>query len=705
MMMFTSFKVDYFTCFPRKNQFLNIIKSDSNKKNFRKTTLKRLIKIFKSESKFDMNFIFVYFGLLMMTRNAAAFNQDDFKVDDLVTLIPRNNNIVLFHRIGSLITAMDFANIQVDINANEIGENMESFIDDFYTAANKISDPAKNKSLVMMGKDLVTKKILINELCDLDPLDKANKLSRRSKRSPWPALAVFTSLIDSGIGLHALNQAEKAQDMAVDNRRFIMEVNSAAKLAINQQAEQLKSLAIAVQKSTNSLISRMDELEAYTMLMEIARSYLHWIDETVNGIQHLVNGQLLQTFLDDERLHIAFDDLLDRIKSMGYQTIDKLNLLDVFSLPYSVSKNQNGLKILIHVPIFFPDSILKIYKYDDIPWYSKDSDGSTMATTATMDDKIIAVDDKRQDHQILNEMELHKCHVIKNHYICGQHRLFLKSIRSSCIGSIFSGDFQFASQQCPLRVEPAREQAFQTGNGKFRVMVPKPLLAQMRCRNDRIDSITQINGIYDLHVPEGCRFDVGRLSIRRSPVQGLRERFDLRLVSTEEFRPILDKVETLLLNGSESVNFSGSVNGNVSWFDDSKYELFEESHIVRDTMIFVSVALICGGILIGVVWYILRPTGWLAGKWEFLRNFHNERQTRLWKIKNDRFDIERQQPPGPLIAPPPSPASGNGIEINNNDQPQQQQAAANIDPQFQLADVVVEVVNDFLSANASHRPI
>ena len=318
------------------------------------------------------------------------------------------------------------------------------------------------------------------------------------------------------------------------------------------------------------------------------------------------------------------------------------------------------------------------------------------------------------DHQIMSENELQRCHKIRDHYLCGQHRMFLKGLKTSCLGSIYAHEFGSAANRCNLHQSTAIEEAFQTGNGEFRIMIPNPLLAQMRCKEDRIDSILHIHGSYDVDIPEGCRLDLGRLSIRRSPVQGLHESFHLRIVNQAELNVIWSQVSQLNNDDFGMVSYGSNMNNSVEWFDDSKYGLLaSENNSIRDTLIIIIISFISTGIIVGLCYYIIRPRGWLMGrcKWLFHRHLNNKIKKR--KIDENRFGIEmslmvpqnqavKGKPPSKPLVPT---RSSNRKKLTN---PVPKPEIINVDeasPQSQLASVLVNVVNDVLATHASQREV
>ena len=141
-------------------------------------------------------------------------------------------------------------------------------------------------------------------------------------------------------------------------------------------------------------------------------------------------------------------------------------------------RGEAAIGVLIYVPIFYDDATLDLYKYENIPWITSKS-WKHGSIRPKIKETMMSIDPISGAHQVLDPSSLDRCHLVRNIYICDEHRSFYKEYNASCLGAIFSHDFDAMNRKCEMALIEPSEYVNRITNGVYRMMLPNSTMYKL----------------------------------------------------------------------------------------------------------------------------------------------------------------------------------------------------------------------------------
>ena len=443
---------------------------------------------------FLKEFLIISLLFFHINESTATFSKaEEISKPKIIMNEPGEGNVIAFQRIGKLIAAMTYANIEISVSVKDIINTWRRSMAEVKDRESKL-DPHHQAVVVVRRKQIDEE---IKQVAAL-----FSDLVERVKRG-FITGAVVTTLLSGAASLLFARSGG-------DGHEYIFEKHRSR---INDNSRAIKALT-SIQESSLKNQLLFDELVG---LLDVTEA---WITQVRNGFEHIIIGVLLPDLVDSRQLRDAVKNLFKKIKEKGYETIQKMRFRDYFQLPLSAVIEDGQIIVIIHVPIHLKGKELELYQFIDMPWAMR-INGVELFFQPSPGKRFIAVAASSREHQELTDFEMSKCHKIKDTYFCGGQRTFKHDFGHSCLGSLYSQFKQGIRAQCKLVVQSATEEVVQTDSFEFRFMIPTASMMNIRCDNHNLDLSEMVRGVVVVTLPPTCRAETKQLSVARSPSTGV----------------------------------------------------------------------------------------------------------------------------------------------------------------------------------------
>jgi hypothetical protein len=244
-------------------------------------------------------------------------------------------------------------------------------------------------------------------------------------------------------------------------------------------------------------------------LLRIESQIKHRIMKAIHLIQQAQHRRLPIDYLTDSDVKNLFEVLVKRADSVGCTlAIDKHS--DLYQLETSYLYNGEVISLIIHVPMYPPDSLLRLYKLHPfpLPFFEE----RFLIPDVSHEIIGIAAFDSNY-HLQLTASELLGCHSINKIYFCERNGVLSKNEDFTCLGALYHSKYELAKKICNFYVEPVREFIYQLLDNWFVIYTPVALTIPTKCRNGTIKELFISKHISRFHLSPGCfaQFDKHRV--------------------------------------------------------------------------------------------------------------------------------------------------------------------------------------------------
>ncbi len=308
-----------------------------------------------------------------------------------------------------------------------------------------------------------------------------------------------------------------------------------------------------MRKMNKNEFSRRIRSDNYEKLKMKINKYTRVIDHSAYAAQHLLKGSVLPMLLDHDGLSETLDEMTKEVEEMGYRTLPHLESRDLFDMPFQSGVANGSIFVNIYVPVYDGDSLMNTYRLKNIPWRHY-VNGSAIDAKIEVEEDVIGVTESG-DYQLLSHRDLEKCPRHRDFLLCGTHRQFIEKSHKTCLSSMFHHNNNDVIENCKMTFSKPKSSIHQIDRQHFLVMTNGTKQRfQSRCNGDKKDSITYLDGIFELNLPDGCRFDMGPLSIRKMPLHIHPKTFFIRNFNATVEIEHLSEAMSMLNEGLDEVS-------------------------------------------------------------------------------------------------------------------------------------------------------
>ena len=239
------------------------------------------------------------------------------------------------------------------------------------------------------------------------------------------------------------------------------------------------------------LLVRLLEIE---MMIDVE---LHRIADSVQQAQH---RRLSITTLTNDKLRKAFNRIVSRTKEL------KMELLieqpsDLFQIEVSYFFDGEDISLLLHVPMAAPNSLLRLQRFLPFPL----SFTNTHFLLPRPPKNLFAISSGEPRLSLeLNEADLEGCYRLNSLHLCERLGVLSKKTDRSCLGALYTQDFDRATELCRMDVVAPSERVLQLGNNRYLVYALQSFTAHITCRNFTANEHHFKAGINRVQVSPSC---------------------------------------------------------------------------------------------------------------------------------------------------------------------------------------------------------
>ncbi len=310
-----------------------------------------------------------------------------------------------------------------------------------------------------------------------------------------PALGAFGTFM----GLYNLGQITKLQtelqDVNVRHSRLVEVVEDH-----DHHLQVINSTIDGLLHGLN-IIATHDPALTSTRLSYIETQIKERIQTAIHTIQQAQHRRLAVDFLS----HIQIRRLYDRLQMQAEEnecTLLTQQHSDLFQLEASYFFDGNDVHILLHVPMVPKESLLRLFRLHPFPLpLTKDH-----SLIPVSQHNVLAISSgfTRYSAQ-LSHTDLMGCHVVNNIYLCERHGVLNQHLNSTCLGSLYTQDFEAVKKLCPLEIHKAGEIVHQLAGNWFLAHSPSAQTVPITCRNGTSSEQYLAKGINKFNISPGCK--------------------------------------------------------------------------------------------------------------------------------------------------------------------------------------------------------
>ena len=235
-------------------------------------------------------------------------------------------------------------------------------------------------------------------------------------------------------------------------------------------------------------------------LIRIENQIKHRIVKSTHLIQQAQHRRLPVDYLTDTDVKNLFSALVKRADTYGCSlAIDKHS--DLYQLETSYLYNGEVISMILHVPMYPADALLRLYKLHPfpLPFYEE----KFLIPDVKNDVLGIAAFDSAYYVQI-SASELLGCHRINQFYFCERNGVLAKTEDNTCLGALYHSKYELARKICNFHIEPVREFIYQLLDNWFIIYTPTALTIPTKCRNGTMKELFISKHITRFHLSPGC---------------------------------------------------------------------------------------------------------------------------------------------------------------------------------------------------------
>lgn len=295
--------------------------------------------------------------------------------------------------------------------------------------------------------------------------------------------------------LEALYQSVQTNS---DNIERLFSITDQQTDSINTIIEQLNSIAHDLQDQ--SIFDPSVFLAKSSKAMNEIRGRIHKVTHAIQQAQH---RRLAIDYLSSSELAKLFHDL--RIKADLYDCELVINTpSDLFQLETTYFFDGAVLTLLLHTPMTPKNAILRLFRLHPfpLPFF-----GETFLIPDVRND-VLAISNTDHRYSIqLSSADLLSCLKVNHIYLCERNGVLAKSYTDTCLGSLYSQNYEIARKLCSFIVQPAQEFFYQLQQNWFLAFFPTKQILPLSCRNGTKQEMHFKASVTKFHLSPGCTLE------------------------------------------------------------------------------------------------------------------------------------------------------------------------------------------------------
>lgn len=249
--------------------------------------------------------------------------------------------------------------------------------------------------------------------------------------------------------------------------------------------------------------------------------------------QMIVSKKFQPRFFLKESLIKGIRKVKKQASKAGLRLVDD-TFLELLSQPISFNSDGTTLFLAIHIGL---RSERKYQRYELVDFPLITPDGSRLELVENKNTLIL--DSSMSEHLVLSESELNQCTKRGKDRICPNFVTY-KSLRETCLGSLFIADHDFIGQNCKFKkVNPLRESVHRINEAEVIVFSPPHTRTPVfiSCHEENASTQVLVQGLEHFHLKRGCEMSTPHFLFKATAQLGIAAQFVTRkLISMENIR-------------------------------------------------------------------------------------------------------------------------------------------------------------------------
>ncbi len=144
------------------------------------------------------------------------------------------------------------------------------------------------------------------------------------------------------------------------------------------------------------------------------------------------------------------------------------------------------MHLILHIPMAPSDSLLCLVQLRPFPLPFTE----THMLMPDLVNKILAISSNSDQLSIeLSAVNLLGCHQVNQVYLCEQNSVLKQNLNNTCLGSLYTQDFQGSMTLCEMEIIPEDETVLQLQDNWYLVHSPQAATCQINCRNSSVSKM------------------------------------------------------------------------------------------------------------------------------------------------------------------------------------------------------------------------
>ena len=437
-----------------------------------------------------------------------------------------------FAHVGQAVQASSFGHVLLSFNFSSLFVSHLEFRTEFYrlqelyfnstdVGQNKINQLLLNQFgfsklayLVDGGSELINELAVFLGFRQTIPLftnmSAADVYATATKTRSRRQASLFGALLSLGLGIMEESQIQEilAADRVRDKKinAVVLAIDDHARV-LQEHANLLRDLRTELARSTAAVV----EYGRATAIIQsvTARLVSHNLElqNFADGVYLSTNGRLCPLLVNPNMAVQLFGQLRDIAARNGFTPVDP-EPASIFNSPLTFGWENGFLHIAVHIA-FHEDAGLDLFRYVGVPIVF----GNNSLCHVSTGEKYLAVDARHASHFVLSEVEFGLCNKLGNAFVCQQALLLNQRLISSCLGSIYTSNFDAIKERCSIKFTPFTEIFAKQLSGCVVQLVIPPggSLLTTTCANGTRSSVL-LKGVVAVRVNESCKISIGEWS-------------------------------------------------------------------------------------------------------------------------------------------------------------------------------------------------
>ena len=408
------------------------------------------------------------------------------------TLSPLHVNESMFVNIGTLQGAAAMGHLAIFVNFTDVLTNLRSAKDYMLLFP-------ENEYATYYVHDMYELERQMVDLINMFPIGSTSSESDRQKRSFGTMLLGFVGSVTgiyNSIQLYELNKEMSGVKTAL-NRVIQVVTEDHTKVATN--AADIRKLNSTMVKLVNMYRKGAEKLDEVALGLALVGA----MERVKTGTMRITDAALMAVDQHLSPFLVTIDSMKIFLARLSQKAAKKgfvLALPDVaqvYQLPASYISVEDGIRIMIHVPLTTKARNMVLYKFLDLPMFL---DGVVIEVANA--EAYLAVS-TTGNFMTLSEQQLLACLKYNSQYFCPSLNVFRTDYSSTCLGAVYNGDTAAVSKHCLLRYSSLQPAVRRINPTVFAVATPKTTMIQIDCPGPIHHSLRAL-GLQKLLLPWGC---------------------------------------------------------------------------------------------------------------------------------------------------------------------------------------------------------